>query len=81
MAHSTLEDLAYAYIAERYRRGDISKATVPALRWHLRAFCRFAGPMDPGDISEALVDAWLSSEPLARSTVRHRLSWFRGWCR
>jgi integrase/recombinase XerD len=81
MVQATLEDLALAYIAERYRRGDFGKATVPAVRWHLRAFCRFAGPMDPSEISEALVDAWLCSEPLARSTVRHRLSWFKGWCR
>jgi site-specific recombinase XerD len=81
MVQATLADLADAYIAERYRRGDFGKSTVPAVRWHLRAFCRYAGAVDPGDISAALVDAWLGSEPLAKSTVRHRLSWFRGWCR
>lgn len=72
--------LAGLYVNDRYRRGDFSTGTVPCVRWHLRSFCRFAGNITPALITAALVDAWLCSEELARSTVRHRLSWFRGWC-
>src|SRR5687767_11651694 len=83
MVHPTLTllDLTVLYLAERHRRGDLEAVTLPGLRWHLRSFCRFAGPISPGGITAALVDAWLSSERLARSTVRHRLSAFRSWCR
>lgn len=82
MDHSTLEDLADVYIAERHGRGDFGATTVPGVRWHLRSFCAFAGPAaGPERITPVVVDAWLASEQLARSTLRHRLSWFRGWVR
>lgn len=81
MDHLNLGSLLELYVSDRHRRGDFGTSTLPAVRWHLRSFCRFAGPIGPGQISPALIDEWLCSAPLARSTVRHRLSWFRGWCR
>jgi site-specific recombinase XerD len=77
----SLSELAALYLAERHRRGDLQTITLPGIRWHLRSFCRFAGPIRPEEISPPLVDAWLSSERLARSTLRHRLSAFRTWSR
>lgn len=81
MRHPTLTDLAALYIDEQHRRGTFGTSTLPGVRWHLRSFCRFAGPVGPAAVTPAMVDAWLSSERLAKSTLRHRLSWFRGWCR
>lgn len=81
MSHLTLGSLLEPYVSERLRRGEFSPQTLPAVRWHLRSFCRFAGPIAPADITPLLVDAWLASEQLARSTIRHRRSWFRGWVR
>lgn len=81
MSQPILIGLADLYVSDRHRRGDFGTSTIPAVRWHLRSFCRYAGDIDPARITPALVDEWLCSERLARSTVRHRLSWFRGWCR
>lgn len=81
MAHPTLEQLVAEYVSARTRRGDFGQTTIPCVTWHLRSFCRFAGQIDPESITPVMVDAWLSSTQLARSTLRHRLSWFRGWVR
>lgn len=82
MAHPTLHLLACQYIDEQVRRGMFVAGTVPAVRWHLRSFLRFAGYyVGPDDITPQLVEAWLGEHQLARSTLRHRLSWFRAWCR
>lgn len=81
MYHPTLDFLVCQYIDDRVRRGHFVAQTVPAVRWHLRSFTRWAGDIEPHAISALVVEDWLGAYPLARSTMRHRLSWFRGWCR
>lgn len=81
MAVPELPPLVRIYLREALRSGLYAPTTLPSVQSNLMAFCRHVGNIPPSAITAAHVEAWLGSGRLARSTVRHRFSQVRGFCR
>lgn len=77
----TLPQLARLYVEERVGAGELSPSTVPTVKWTLRNFCYFVGPIEPGDLTPEHVEKYLSAISVARSTGRQRFCTLRQWSR
>jgi len=73
-----LVPLVRLYLAERVALGELSRDTARYMRRHLLTFAEFVSdrPLDAD-----VVEAWLGSRPIARSTARQRFSQIRTFAR
>lgn len=81
MSNCTTGQLAATYLAERIALGELSKATVPTVKWTLRHFAAFVGDLDPAELGREHVEGYLASISVARSTQRQRFCQLRQFCR
>lgn len=77
----TLPQLARLYVEERVGAGELSPSTVPSVKWTLRDFCGFVGPIEPGALTPEHVEKYLAAISVARSTGRQRFCHLRQWSR
>lgn len=78
---TTLPQLSKLYVAERITSGELSPSTVPTVKWTLRDFCCFVGPIEPADLAPEHVEKYLASISVSRSTARQRFCQFRQFSR
>lgn len=76
----TLPQLVVQYLAERGTSGELEASTLAGARSTLLQFCRFVGHLDPADIRDEHVEAWMAAQPGARSTARNRFSRLKLFC-
>jgi len=81
MSTSVIWQLAAQYLAERVALGELSKATIPTVKWTLRDFAGFVADVDPAELEQRHVEGYLASINVARSTQRQRFCQLRQFCR
>lgn len=76
-----LAALAGQYLRERTAAGELSRSTLPTVKWTLRDFCRFVADTAPWELSSRHVEAYLAVINVRRSTARQRFCHLRQFSR
>lgn len=78
-----MHDLIDQYLTERVSRGEVTLSSARVIRYVLRGFAAQVAHLEPDEISEVEVEAWLGDDALRPATRRSMLAKLRPfirWC-